>query len=139
MKLADLIDHVEYVSDDNGSMERAEIREISEDGKIIDIYCRSRMTLYNFRCVSDELEEDIDEILTDIPCRIKIQLNDIDASNGTCSFTCNISKCQIFIEEMSSGRKLLRQIEMQINSDLESGKIDLLDALEIRLILKSAE
>lgn len=52
MKLADLIDRIEYVSDDNGSVESSEIRETSEDGKIIDIYCRARMTLYNFLFIS---------------------------------------------------------------------------------------
>ena len=137
MKLSDLIDHIEYVSDDNGSISHAEIREISEDGKIIDIYCRSRRTLYNYLFVSDDHEESIDEILTDVPCRIKIQLDDIDASNGTCSFTCDLYKSQVFIEEMSSGRKLLRQVELQIQSDLEADRLDFLYALAIRPVLKN--
>lgn len=139
MKLSDLIDHIEYVSDDNGSIAHAEIRETSEDGKIVDIYCRSRRTLYNYLFVSDDHEESIDEILTDIPCRIKIQLEDIDVSSGTCSFTCDLYKCQVFIEEMSSGRKLMRQVELQIQSDLESDRLDLLYALEIRPVLKNLE
>ena len=139
MKLSDLIDHIEYVSDDNGSIANAEIRESSEDGKTIDIYCRSRRTLYNYLFVSDDHEESIDEILTDVPCRIKIQLDDIDVSNGTCSFTCDLYKCQAFIEEMSSGRKLMRQIESQIQSDLESDRLDFLYALAIRPVLKNLE
>ena len=52
MKLSDLIDHIEYVSDDNGSISHAEIRETSEDGKTVDIYCRSRRTLYNYLFVA---------------------------------------------------------------------------------------
>lgn len=139
MKLVDLIDHIEYVSDDHGSISHAEIREISEDGKIIDIYCRSRMTLYNFLLISDDYEEAIDEIVTDVPCRIKIQIDDIDTSNGTCSFTCDLYKCHVFIEEMSSGRKLMRQVELQIKSDLEADRLDLLQALEIRPVLKTQE
>lgn len=139
MKLSDLIDHIEYVSDDNGSISHAEIRETSEDGKIVDVYCRSRRTLYNYLFVSDDHEESIDEILTDVPCRIKIQLDDVDVSSGTCSFTCDLYKCQVFIEEMSSGRKLMRQIELQIQSDLESDKLDFLYALEIRPVLKTLE
>lgn len=140
MKLSDLIDHIEYVSDDNGSIAHAEIRETSEDGKIVDIYCRARRTLYNYLFVSDDDHEaSIDEILTDVPCRIKIQLDDIDVSNGTCSFTCDLYKCQAFIEEMSSGRKLMRQIELQIQSDLESDRLDFLYALAIRPVLKNLE
>lgn len=139
MKLSDLIDHIEYVSNDNGSIAHAEIRETSEDGKIVDIYCRSRRTLYNYLFVSDDHEESIDEILTDVPCRIKIQLDDVDMSSGTCSFTCDLYKCQVFIEEMSSGRKLLRQVELQIQSDLEADRLDFLYALEIRPVLKTSE
>ena len=139
MKLSDLIDHIEYVSDDNGSISHAEIRETSEDGKIVDIYCRSRRTLYNYLFVSDDHEESIDEILTDVPCRIKIQLDNIDASSGTCSFTCDLYECQVFIEEMSSGRKRMRQIELQIQSDLESDRLEFLYALPIRPEIKHLE
>lgn len=139
MKLSDAIDYIEYTVDDNDQVRYADIRDISEDGKIIDVYCRFRMTLYNFLFISDDHEEEIDEIVTDVPCRIKIQLNDVDVSNGTCSFTCDLCKFQVFIDQMSSGRKFLRQVEMQIESDIESDKIDLLGALEIEPVLKRAE
>lgn len=139
MKLSDAIDYIEYTVDDNDQVRYADIRDISEDGKIIDVYCRFRMTLYNFLFILDDHEEEIDEIVTDVPCRIKIQLNDVDVSNGTCSFTCDLCKFQVFIDQMSSGRKFLRQVEMQIESDIESDKIDLLGALEIKPVLKNAE
>lgn len=139
MKLADLIDRIEYISDDLGSISLAEIREISEDDRTIDIYCRFRMTLYNFSLILDNRRVDIDEILTDAPCRIKIKFNDIDESNGTCSFECDLSKIQIFVEDMISHKNLAYEVEKQIASDVEAGKIDALDALEIRPVLKTLE
>lgn len=139
MKLSDLIDHVEYVSDDKGSLKCAEIRETSEDGKILNVYCLHSMTLSNLIVISDNLEEEIDEVLIDVPCRMKIHLNDIDVSSRTCSFTCDLYKFHVFIEEMSNRRNLIRQVELQINANLESGKINLLELLEIRPVLKSLE
>ena len=139
MKLSDLIDHVEYVSDDKGSLKCAEIRETSEDGKILNVYCLHSMTLSNLIVISDDLEEEIDEVLIDVPCRMKIHLNDIDVSSRTCSFTCDLYKFHVFIEEMSNRRNLIRQAELQINANLESGKINLLELLEIRPVLKSLE
>lgn len=139
MKLSDLIDHVEYVSDDKGSIKCAEIRETSEDGKILNVYCLHSMTLSNLIVISDNLEEEIDEVLIDVPCRMKIHLNDIDVSSRTCSFTCDLYKFHVFIEEMSNRRNLIRQVELQINANLESGKINLLELLEIRPVLKSLE
>ncbi|EMG32520.1 hypothetical protein [Streptococcus oralis] len=139
MKLSDLIDHVEYVSDDKGSLKCAEIRETSEDGKILNVYCLHSMTLSNLIVISDDLEEEIDEVLIDVPCRMKIHLNDIDVSSRTCSFTCDLYKFHVFIEEMSNRRNLIRQVELQINANLESGKINLLELLEIRPVLKSLE
>lgn len=137
MKLSDSIDRIEYISDDNSSIESAEIRETSEDGKILNLYCSRRMNLYNLVIVSDDFEEEINEVLINVPCRIKLHLNEV--SNGTCSFTCDLYKFHVFIEEMSNGRKFLRQIESQINSYIESGKIDLLESLEIRPVLKHVE
>lgn len=137
MKLSDLIDRIEYISDDNGSVKSAEIRETSEDGKILNLYCSYRMNLFNLVIVLDDFEEEINEVLIDVPCRIKLHLGEV--SNGTCSFTCDLSKFHVFIEEMSNGRKFLRQVESQINSDLESGKFDLLESLEIRPVLKNIE
>lgn len=139
MKLSDLIDHVEYVSDDKGSLKCAEISETSEDGKILNVYCLYSMTLSNLIVISDNLEEEIGEVLIDVPCRMKIHLNDIDVSSRTCSFTCDLYKFHVFIEGMSNGRKFLRQVELQINADLESRKINLLELLEIRPVLKSLE
>ena len=56
------------------------------------------------------------------------------------SFFCIESrKFHVFIEGMSNGRKFLRQVELQINADLESRKINLLELLEIRPVLKSLE
>lgn len=137
MKLSDSIDRIEYISDDNGSIESVEIRETSEDGKILNLYCSRRMNLSNLVIVSDDFEEEINEVLINVPCRIKLHLNEV--SNGTCSFTCDLYKFHVFIEEMSNGRKFLRQIESQINSYIESGKIDLLESLEIRPVLKHVE
>ena len=139
MKLSDLIDHIEYASDDKGSVKSAEISETSEDGKILNAYCLYSKTLSNLIVVSDDLEEEIEEVLIDVPCRMKIHLNEIDVSNRTCSFTCVLSKFHVFIEGISNGRKFLRQVELQINSDIESGKIDLLELLKIRPVLKNVE
>lgn len=139
MKLADSIDRIEYISDDRGSIAIAEIRNISEDDKTIDIYCRFRMTLYNFSLILGDRIIDIDEILTDTPCIIKIKFNEIDMSNGTCSFECDLSKTQIFVEDMISHKTLAYEVEKQLASDVEAGKIDVLDALEIRPVLKTLE
>ena len=139
MKLADLIDRIEYISDDKGSISIAEIRDILEDDKTLDIYCRFRMTLYNFSLILDDRIIDIDEILTDAPCRIKIKFNEIDTSNGTCSFECDLYKIQIFVEDMISHKNLAYEVEKQIASDVEAGKINVLDSLEIRPVLKSVE
>ena len=38
---------------------------------------------------------------------------------------------------MSSGRRLMRQIELQIQSDLEADRLDFLYALAIRPVLKN--
>ena len=137
MKLSDLIDRIEYISDDNCSVKSAEIRETSEDGKILNLYCLRRMNLSNLVIVSDDFEEEINEVLIDVPCRIKLHLNEV--SNGSCSFTCDLYKFHVFIEEMSNSRKFLRQVESRINSDIESGKLDLLELLEIRTVLKNVE
>lgn len=139
MKLTDLIDRIEYISDDDGSIAIAEIRDISEDDKTIDIYCRFRMTLYDFSLILDDRRVDIDEILTDAPCRIKIKFNEIDELNGTCSFECKLSKIQIFVEDMISHKNLSYEVEKQIASDVEAYKIDLFDALDIRPVLKTLE
>lgn len=137
MKLSDSIDRIEYISDDNGSIESAEIRETSEDGKILNIYCSRRMKLSNLILVLEDREEEIEDVLIDIPCRIKIQLDDVDVSNGTCSFECDLYKYHVFIVDMSSRKSHAYEVEKQIISDIETGKIALLESLEIRQILKN--
>lgn len=82
MKLSDLIDRIEYISDDNGSIKSAEIRETSEDGKILNLYCSRRMNLSNLVIASDDFEEEeINELLIDVPCRIKLHLNEVFERN----------------------------------------------------------
>ena len=136
MKLSDLIDRIEYISDDNGSIKSAEIRETSEDGKILNLYCSRRMNLSNLVIASDDFEEEeINELLIDVPCRIKLHLNEV--LNGTCSFTCDLYKYHVFIVDMSSRKSHAYEVEKQITSDIETGKIDLLESLEIRPILKN--
>lgn len=139
MKLSDSIDRIEYISDDNGSIKSAEIRETSEDGKILNIYCSRRMNLSNLILALEDHEEEIEDVLIDIPCRIKIQLDNIDVSNGTCSFECDLYKYHVFIVDMSSRKSHAYEVEKQITSDIETGKIDLLESLEIRPILKNVE
>lgn len=137
MKLSDSIDRIEYISDDNGSIESVEIRETSEDGKILNIYCSRRMNLSNLILVLEDREEEIEDVLIDIPCRIKIQLDSVDAPNRTCSFECDLYKYHVFIVDMSSRKSHAYEVEKQITSEIESGKIDLLESLEIRPILKN--